>query len=122
MTVQFLDPLLYIARAMTDMGKEGIGLWNDEDNFFYDVLYMPSGDKIPLRLRSMVGLIPLFAVGIVEQDVIDKLPKLWGKIELYRQRRVDLVKLVSRWNERGVNGSRLFSLARVFRMRKFLRP
>jgi hypothetical protein len=121
MTIKFLDHFLHIARAMTDIGKEGIGLWDDEDNFFYDVLYMPSGDKIPLRLRSMVGLIPLFAVGVVEEDLIDKLPELWGKIESYRQQRPDLVKLVSRWNEVGAKGRRLFSLARVFRTTKILR-
>ncbi|HEY7245085.1 MAG TPA: glucosidase [Xanthobacteraceae bacterium] len=120
MTIKFLDHFLYIARAMTDMGKEGIGLWNDEDKFFYDVLWMPSGEKLPLRLRSMVGLIPLFAVGIVEQEVIDKLPELWRKFELYRERRADLVKLVSRWNEGGVKGRRLISLARVFRMTRLL--
>jgi hypothetical protein len=102
------------------MGKEGIGLWNDEDNFFYDVLWMSSGEKVPLRLRSIVGLIPLFAVGIVEQGVIDKLPELWSKFELYRERRSDLVKLVSRWNEGGVKGRRLFSLVRVFRMTRLL--
>jgi hypothetical protein len=121
MAIKFLDHFLHIAWAMTDMGKEGIGLWDDTDNFFYDVLCMPSEEKVPLRLRSMVGLIPLFAVGIVEQGVIDKCPKLWSKIELYRQRRPELVKLVSRWNERGVNGRRLFSLFRVFRMTKILR-
>jgi hypothetical protein len=120
MTIKFLDHFLYIARAMTDMGKEGIGLWNEEDNFFYDVLWMPSGEKVPLRLRSMVGLIPLFAVGIVEQEVIDKLPELWSKFELYRERRSDLVKLVSRWNEGGVKGRRLISLVRVFRMTRLL--
>ncbi len=68
----------------------------------------------------MVGLIPLFAVGIVEQEVIDKLPELWSKFELYRERRSDLVKLVSRWNEGGVKGRRLFSLVRVFRMTRLL--
>ena len=120
MTIKFLDHFLYIARAMTDMGKEGIGLWNDEDNFFYDVLWMPSGEKVPLRLRSVVGLIPLFAVGTVEQEVIDKLPELWSKFELYRERRSDLVKLVSRWNEGGVKGRRLISLVRVFRMTRLL--
>ena len=120
MTIKFLDHFLYIARAMTDMGKEGIGLWNDEDNFFYDVLWMPSGEKVPLRLRTVVGLIPLFAVGIVEQEVIDKLPELWSKFELYRERRSELVKLVSRWNEGGVKGRRLISLVRVFRMTRLL--
>ena len=79
-----------------------------------------SGEKVPLRLRSMVGLIPLFAVGIVEQEVIDKLPELWSKFELYRERQSDLVKLVSRWNEGGVKGRRLFSLVRVFRMTRLL--
>ena len=80
MAIKFLDHFLHIARAMTDMGKEGIGLWNDDDGFFYDVLCMPSGEKVPLRLRSMVGLIPLFAVGNVEQETIDKLPELWRQI------------------------------------------
>jgi hypothetical protein len=120
MTVKFLDHFLHIARAMTNMGSEGIGLWDDQDNFFYDVLCMPSGDKIPLRLRSMVGLIPLFAVGIVEQDVIARLPNLWSKIESYRHGRPELAGLVSRWNEQGVQGRRLFSLVRAFRMTKML--
>jgi Mannosylglycerate hydrolase MGH1-like glycoside hydrolase domain len=121
MSIKFLDHFLHIARAMTDMGKEGIGLWDDEDNFFYDVLCMPSEEKVPLRLRSMVGLIPLFAVGIVEQEVFEKLPELWSKFELYRQRRPELVKLVSRWNESGMKGRRLFSIVRIFRMTRILR-
>ena len=121
MAIKFLEHFLYIARAMTDMGKQGIGLWDDADNFFYSILYTPSGHKIPVRLRSMVGLISLFAVGVMEQEVIDKLPELWGKIERYRQQRPDLVALVSRWNEKGLKGRRLFALARVFRMTKILR-
>ena len=120
MIVKFLDHFLQIARAMTNMGKEGIGLWDDQDNFFYDVLCMPAGERIPLRLRSMVGLIPLFAVGVVEQQVLDKLPHLWAKIESYRERRPELFKLVSRWNEKGVNGRRLFAITRVFRMARIL--
>jgi hypothetical protein len=120
MAIKFLEHFVYIAQAMTDLGKEGIGLWDDEDEFFYDVLYMPNGSKIPMRIRSMVGLIPLFAVEVVEQEMIDKLPDLWDKIEQYRQRQPNLVQLVSRWNERGSNGSRLFSIARIFRMTKIL--
>ena len=120
MIVKFLDHFLQIARAMTNMGKQGIGLWDNQDNFFYDVLCMPAGEKIPLRLRSMVGLIPLFAVGVVEQQVLDKLPHLWAKIESYRERRPELFKLVSRWNEKGVNGRRLFAITRVFRMARIL--
>jgi hypothetical protein len=121
MAIKFLEHFLYVAHAMTDMGKEGIGLWDDTDGFYYDVLCLPSGQKVPLRLRSMVGLIPLFAVGIVEQEVIDKHPRLWANIERYREQRPDLVSLVSRWNEKGVNGRRLFALARVFRLTSILR-
>jgi hypothetical protein len=121
MAVKFLDHFLHIARAMTDMGQEGIGLWNDEDNFFYDVLSIPSGRKAPLRLRSMVGLIPLFAVGVTEPDLSEKRPGLWRKFELYRQRRSELVKLVSRWYDANAEGRHLFALARVFRMTQLLR-
>jgi hypothetical protein len=121
MAVKFLDHFLHIARAMTDMGQEGIGLWNDEDNFFYDVLSIPSGRKAPLRLRSMVGLIPLFAVGVTEPDLSEKRPGLWRKFELYRQRRFELVKLVSRWYDANAEGRHLFALARVFRMTQLLR-
>ena len=77
MAAKFLEHFLYIARAMTDMGRQGIGLWDDTDNFFYDMLCMPCGSKIPMRLRSMVGLIPLFAVGVVERSVIRQAPGLW---------------------------------------------
>ena len=121
MAIKFLEHFLYIARAMTDMGREGIGLWDDTDHFYYDVLYLPSGQKLPLRLRSMVGVIPLFAVGIVEQELIDKHPRLWANIERYREQRPDLVSLVSQWNEQGVKGRRLFALAGVFRLTRILR-
>jgi Mannosylglycerate hydrolase MGH1-like glycoside hydrolase domain len=121
MAVKFLDHFLQIAHAMTDMGQKGIGLWDDQDNFFYDVLSMPGGSKIPLRLRSIVGLAPLFAVGIVTQEVIDKLPELWRRFEGYRTRWVERAKLVSRWYEEGVEGRRLFALTRVFRMTRILR-
>jgi hypothetical protein len=120
MAIKFLDHFLQIAGAMTDMGKEGIGLWDDQDGFFYDVLCMPSGEKVPLRLRSMVGLIPLFAVGIVEQEVTEKLPGLWRQFESYRERRPDLVQLVSRWNMLGMKGRRLFAVVRIVRMTRIL--
>ena len=121
MAIKFLDHFLHIAGAITEMGKEGLGLWDDKDKFFYDVLFLPSGDEVPLRLRSMVGLIPLYAVGCIDRDLIEKRPELWRKFELYREQRADLVKLVSRWNESGWEGRRLIALARVFRMTCLLR-
>jgi len=51
-----------------------MGLWNEEDGFFYDVLKLPDGSQLPMKIRSMVGLIPLFAVETLEPEVLDRLP------------------------------------------------
>src|SRR5207245_314027 len=59
---KFFEHFMYIAAALNDLGGEGIELWDDEDEFFYDVLRLPSGEMQPLRVRSVVGLIPLLAV------------------------------------------------------------
>src|SRR5438067_2497437 len=61
---KFFEHFLYIAEAMTNIGGNGIGLWDDEDEFYYDVVHLPDGERIPLRVRSLVGLIPLFAVEV----------------------------------------------------------
>ena len=59
---KFFKHFLDIAKAMTNIGGQGIGLWNDEDGFYYDVLNLPYEMLVPLKVRSMVGLILLFAV------------------------------------------------------------
>jgi hypothetical protein len=71
---KFFEHFVNIARAMNDVGKKGISLWDDEDGFFYDVLQLPNGDEHFMKIRSMVGLIPLFAVETLEPEVIDRLP------------------------------------------------
>ncbi len=59
---------------MSHRGHDGMGLWNEEDGFFYDVLKLPDGSQLPMKIRSMVGLIPLFAVETLEPEVLDRLP------------------------------------------------
>jgi hypothetical protein len=71
---KFFEHFVYIARVMNDLGGEGINLWDEKDGFYYDVLHLPNGDHYPLKVRSMVGLIPLFAVQTLEPDVVDRLP------------------------------------------------
>ena len=61
---KFFEHFLMIGGAMTNLGGEGLGLWDDQDNFFYDWLIMSTGEKTPLRVRSLVGLIPMFAVEV----------------------------------------------------------
>jgi Mannosylglycerate hydrolase MGH1-like glycoside hydrolase domain len=65
---KFFEHFLYISQAMNNMGGEGIGLWDEQDGFYYDVLHMSDGAHIPVKVRSMVGLIPLFAVATFEPE------------------------------------------------------
>src|ERR1700737_4140 len=78
---KFWEHFIYIARAMGHRGQDGIGLWNEEDGFFYDVLRLPDGTKFPMKIRSMVGLLPLFAVETMEQDVLDRYPGFKRRME-----------------------------------------
>jgi hypothetical protein len=116
-----LEHFLNIAQAMTNIGEQGIGLWHDEDGFFYDVLNLPDGQMIPLKVRSMVGLIPLFAVEILEPKLLEKVPEFAERLKWYLGYRPDLAKLVSRWEEPGSGERRLLSLLRGHRMKLLLR-
>ncbi len=69
---KFWEHFIYIANAMSHRGDEHMGLWNEEDGFFYDVLKLPDGNQFPIKIRSMVGLIPLFAVETLEPDVLEQ--------------------------------------------------
>ncbi len=71
---KFWEHFIYIARAMNHMGDDGLSLWNSEDGFFYDVLHLPDGTRLPLRVRSMVGLMPLYAVQTMESELLDAMP------------------------------------------------
>ena len=117
---KFFEHFLQIAEAMTSIG-EGIGLWDEADGFFYDVLNLPDGTLIPLKVRSMVGLIPLFAVETLEPDLLDTVPEFKKNLEWYLCYRPDLAQLVSRWHMPGSGDRRLLSLLRGHRMKKILR-
>src|SRR5438093_4212358 len=96
---KFFEHFLYIADAMNNIGDQDIPLWNEEDEFFYDVLHFAHGDNRPLKIRSMVGLIPLFAVTTIEPAMLARLPEFRGRLEWFLSHRPDLAKLVSRWYE-----------------------
>jgi hypothetical protein len=71
---KFLEHFVYISRAMNNIGGQGIELWDRRDGFYYDVLLLPDGRNFPMRVRSLVGLIPLFAVENLRSEVVDSLP------------------------------------------------
>ncbi len=117
---KFFEHFLYIAKAMTNMAEEGIGLWDEQDQFFYDVLTLPTGEPQVLRLRSMVGLIPLFAVETLEPELLEKLPNFHRRLQWVLDNRPDLASLVSHWDVPGKGQRRLLSLLRGHRMKKIL--
>ena len=117
---KFFEHFLYIAGAMTNIGGEGIGLWDDTDEFYYDVLHLPDGERIPLRLRSMVGLIPLFAVEVLDSSVFARLPRFSARAHWFLDHRPQLASLVSRWNDPSAGERHLLSLLRGHRMKRLL--
>jgi len=118
---KFFEHFLAIAAAMNDLGGSGIGLWNEEDEFYYDVLHTPGGRYFPLKVRSIVGLMPLLAVETIQWQLIDALPGFKSRLEWYLAYRPDLAGLVSRWHEPGMHETRLLALTRGHRMKCLLR-
>lgn len=118
MAAKFFEHLLYIAEAMT--GRSGSGLWDETDSFYYDKLSLPDGSSVPMRIRSMVGLIPLFAVAVVDGTMLRNLPGLGERLRYFRDERSELATLISRWDEPGLHERHLLSLARRYRMTKLL--
>jgi len=118
---KFFEHFLYIAEALNNIGGEGISLWDEEDQFFYDVLHMPDDSHVPLRVRSLVGFIPLLAVETIEPDLLDALPEFKARLEWFLEHRPQLASLVSRWHEPGMEERRLLALVRGHRMKRLLK-
>jgi hypothetical protein len=87
---KFFEHFVHITHAMNHMGNDGVGLWDEGDGFFYDVLHLPDGNRHPLKVRSMVGLIPLFAVETLDPDVVDKLPGFKRRMEWFLDNHDDI--------------------------------
>ncbi len=117
---KFFHHFLLISEAMTNMAGKKIGLWDEEDKFYYDALNLPNGEIKPLKVRSIVGLIPLFAVEVLDQELLDLVPKFRLEMNWFFENRPELANLVSRWNEPGRGSSKLLSLLRGHRMKKLL--
>ncbi len=117
---KFFEHFLYIAKAMNTIGENDISLWDDDDEFFYDVLHLEDRPSVPLRVRSLVGLMPLLAVETIEPETLDRLPGFRARLEWFLEHRPDLSSLVSRWNESGAGDRRLMALVRGHRMKRLL--
>ena len=120
MATKFFEHFLYIAGAMDNMGEDSKGLWDEHDEFFYDALRLPDHKAIQLKIRSMVGLVPLFAVEVLDDDVLQNQPQFAARLRWFLDNRPDLASLVSRWGEMGKDEKHLLSLLRGHRMKRIL--
>ena len=118
---KFFEHFLNIAAAINGVGEGTLGLWDPQDEFYYDQLHLADGHAIPLKVRSMVGLIPLFAVETMEEELLSALPEFRERMRWFLEHRPDLAALVSRWHECGHGERHLLSLLRGHRMKCLLR-
>lgn len=117
---KFWEHFIYIAHAMNHRGRDGIGLWDETDGFFYDVLKFPDGRKYPMRIRSMVGLIPLFAVETLEPEALEHLPDFKRRLEWFIDNRPDLTADVACMRTSGMKERRLLSIICPEQLRRVL--
>jgi hypothetical protein len=119
---KFWEHFLYIAHAMRHRGgHDDVKLWDDEDRFFYDVLHMADGTTRPLKVRSMVGLIPLFAVETLEPEVLNRLEGFTRRLEWFVDNRPDLTEGVACMRSPGRSARRLLSVVDAEKLRDILR-
>jgi hypothetical protein len=121
MATKFFEHYLHIAEAMTNIGGAGIGLWDVDEQFYYDELRLPDGTMQKLKVRSMVGLLPIYAVEVLEPELLAELPDFHRRLRWFLRYRPDLAGLVSHWDEPGGGRRRLLSLLRGSRLKSLLR-
>jgi hypothetical protein len=117
---KFWEHFLYIANAMNNIGQDRISLWDEEDGFYYDVLHLENGDHFPLKVRSMVGLIPLFAVETLEPDTLARLPGFARRLEWFIRHRQNLTANVACMRTPGSDERRLLSIVDQSQLRRVL--
>ena len=118
--VEFVERFFWIAAAMVPIGGSPDQMWDDEDGFFYDVLRLPDGSGTRIRLRSLVGLLPMCAATVVEPDVIERYPRIAGLVATFLDRNSDLLANIADPLRPGVHGRHLLSLVNEDRLRRML--
>ncbi len=118
---KFFEHFLSIAGAINGVDEGSLGLWDETDQFYYDHLCLPDGTNFPLRIQSVVGLIPLFAVQPADLALLKQLPEFTGRMEWFMKNRPKLAALISNWHKPGCGSRILLSLLRGHRMKALLK-
>lgn len=117
---KFFEHFLYIVDAMNHMGSEGTDLWNESDDFYYDVLHLPDGKNIDLKVRSMVGLIPLFAVTTIDRETLERFPGFKQRIDWFVNERPQLSRNLACMEGCDNDSRRLLAVVNEQRLRLLL--
>jgi hypothetical protein len=122
---KFLEHFFHIAHAINDrpatLGEDVEDLWDNQDEFYYDLLRMPDGTSAYIRARSMVGLIPLLAVQAIDHELLDRLPGFRARLDWFLRHRADLVGDCASVTRSGASDRRLFAVVSEPRLRALLR-
>ncbi|HEY5427118.1 MAG TPA: hypothetical protein VIJ77_11245, partial [Candidatus Tumulicola sp.] len=106
---KFFAHFLYISKAMNDIGNEG--LWDNADGFYYDYLHVGDGEPSPLRVRSLVGLIPIVACEVAERDTLEKLPDFAKHVNWFLRHRPDITEAIAYMERGGIHERYLLAVA-----------
>src|SRR5258708_7513117 len=117
---KFFEHFVHIAHAMNDMGVGGRSLWDEEDGFYYDVLHLPNGEEHFMKIRSMVGLIPLFAVETLEPEIVDRLPGFKRRMQWFIDNHPDMPKHIETTQRSARGVRRLLSLVSRRQLKRVL--
>jgi hypothetical protein len=117
---KFFQHYTYVAYAMKHMGGRDSSLWDDEDGFFYDVLRSPNGESRKFRVRSLVGLIPLFAIERLEVDWIEPFKEFKANLSWFLKNRPEMVEEVVHTVERDGKITHLLTIVNVQQLRRML--
>ena len=120
LATKFFEHFLHIAHALDCMCENEFGLWDDEDQFFYDAINLKDGTTRSLKIRTIVGLIPMFAVEVIDEEMLGKLPKFKERMDWVLANKPELASLVSHWEVKGDDSKHLLSLLRGHRLKKLL--
>jgi hypothetical protein len=119
MALKFVEHYMWIGSAMGHLGGN-TGMWDEEDGFFYDVLRLPNGQAQRLKVRSMVGLLPLCAATTFEVDFLEKYPEMVDRLRWFLRSRPELVGVIHDPRKPGVGGRRLLSILNETKLRRIL--
>jgi len=124
MATKFFEHFIYIAEAMNASGENATQLWDEEDGFFYDVLHLPDMTRFPIKIRSLVGLMPLYATTTLEPELMERLPGFLERLEWFEANRPRLSKNITTTERVDKNGKlqkrRMLSVVKPDKLRRIL--